>query len=55
MASMLAFTPTAVKRWSCQDTQLPPVDTIKEIHIYDFDNTREPLLVCLDALSRLPN
>lgn len=33
-------TVTALKRWSCQDKQLPPIDRIKHIHIYDFDNTR---------------
>ncbi|KAH9829793.1 hypothetical protein Tdes44962_MAKER02271 [Teratosphaeria destructans] len=32
-------TPTALKRWSCQDQELPPVDHIQRIHIYDFDNT----------------
>ncbi|KAK4496863.1 hypothetical protein PRZ48_011312 [Zasmidium cellare] len=32
-------TVTALKRWSCQDKQLPPVDQIKAIHVYDFDNT----------------
>lgn len=32
-------TPTALKRWSCQDKQLPPVHQVKNIHIYDFDNT----------------
>jgi len=35
-----AQTITALKRWSCQDKQLPPVDQIKQIHVYDFDNTR---------------
>lgn len=34
-----AHTITALKRWSCQDKQLPPVDQIKQIHVYDFDNT----------------
>jgi len=34
-------TVTALKRWSCSDTQLPPVDAIRAIHIYDFDNTRK--------------
>ena len=33
-------TVTALKRWSCQDKQLPPVNHVKNIHIYDFDNTR---------------
>ena len=31
---------TYLKRWSCQDKQLPAVDSINSIHIYDFDNTR---------------
>ncbi|KAK3074527.1 hypothetical protein LTR53_002947, partial [Teratosphaeriaceae sp. CCFEE 6253] len=32
-------TVTALKRWSCIDKQLPAVDRIRSIHIYDFDNT----------------
>jgi len=40
-------TPTSLKRWSCQDKQLPPVDSIRAIHIYDFDNTRKYLHACL--------
>ncbi|KAK5135064.1 hypothetical protein LTR08_005724 [Meristemomyces frigidus] len=32
-------TPTALGRWSCQPSKLPPVDQIKSIHVYDFDNT----------------
>lgn len=36
---MTSHTITALKRWSCHDKQLPPVDQIKAIHIYDFDNT----------------
>ena len=32
-------TVTALKRWSCDDKELPPVADIKSIHIYDFDNT----------------
>ncbi|KAF2001070.1 hypothetical protein P154DRAFT_433717 [Amniculicola lignicola CBS 123094] len=32
-------TVTALKRWSCDDKELPPVATIKAIHVYDFDNT----------------
>lgn len=31
---------TGLKRWSCQDKPLPEVTKVKEIHIYDFDNTR---------------
>lgn len=40
--SMSPLTVTALKRWSCKDNdqQLPPVDRIRRIHIYDFDNTR---------------
>ena len=33
-------TVTALRRWSCQDRQLPAVQDVKNIHIYDFDNTR---------------
>ncbi|KAF1843912.1 uncharacterized protein K460DRAFT_378947 [Cucurbitaria berberidis CBS 394.84] len=32
-------TVTALKRWSCDDKDLPAVADIKSIHIYDFDNT----------------
>ncbi|XP_014554965.1 hypothetical protein COCVIDRAFT_103462 [Bipolaris victoriae FI3] len=32
-------TVTALKRWSCDDKELPPVSEIKAIHVYDFDNT----------------
>ncbi|KAF2144395.1 uncharacterized protein K452DRAFT_295851 [Aplosporella prunicola CBS 121167] len=32
-------TVTALKRWSCDDKDLPGVDKIKSIHVYDFDNT----------------
>ncbi|KAF2121908.1 hypothetical protein BDV96DRAFT_609038 [Lophiotrema nucula] len=32
-------TVTALKRWSCDDKDLPPVSDIKAIHVYDFDNT----------------
>jgi len=31
---------TSLKRWSCDDKDLPPVPNIKAIHVYDFDNTR---------------
>jgi len=34
-------TPTAMSRWSILNKQLPAVDKIKAIHIYDFDNTRK--------------
>lgn len=34
-------TVTALKRWSCSDTNLPPVDAIRAVHVYDFDNTRK--------------
>ncbi|KAK3313924.1 hypothetical protein B0H66DRAFT_483749 [Apodospora peruviana] len=32
-------TPTAMGRWSVISKQLPAVDKIKAIHVYDFDNT----------------
>ncbi|KAH5397064.1 hypothetical protein HBI32_197310 [Parastagonospora nodorum] len=32
-------TVTALKRWSCDDKELPPVSDIKSIHVFDFDNT----------------
>ncbi|KAK6086923.1 tat pathway signal sequence [Seiridium cupressi] len=32
-------TVTALGRWSILNKQLPPVDEIKAIHVYDFDNT----------------
>ncbi|OAP58461.1 hypothetical protein AYL99_07551 [Fonsecaea erecta] len=28
-----------LRRWSCKSKELPPVPTIKSIHVYDFDNT----------------
>ncbi|KAH8593885.1 hypothetical protein B0O99DRAFT_514860 [Bisporella sp. PMI_857] len=34
-----AYTLTALNRWSVADKQLPAVDKIKTIHVYDFDNT----------------
>lgn len=33
------LTPTAMGRWSVSSSQLPPVDKIKALHVYDFDNT----------------
>jgi len=36
-------TVTSLKRWSCSDRQLPLIHTIKNIHVYDFDNTRESM------------
>ncbi|KAK4612907.1 hypothetical protein CLAFUR0_13473 [Fulvia fulva] len=36
---MSTHTITALKRWSCQDKNLPAVHQIKAIHVYDFDNT----------------
>ncbi|KAL1844152.1 hypothetical protein VTK73DRAFT_2636 [Phialemonium thermophilum] len=33
------YTVTALGRWSVLDKQLPAVDKIKAIHVYDFDNT----------------
>jgi hypothetical protein len=32
-------TTTALNRWSVADATLPPVEKIKAIHVYDFDNT----------------
>ncbi|KAL5594320.1 hypothetical protein BROUX41_001262 [Berkeleyomyces rouxiae] len=39
------FSVTALSRWSILDRTLPNPDTIKAIHVYDFDNTlfRTPL------------
>ncbi|KAF1988356.1 hypothetical protein K402DRAFT_328966 [Aulographum hederae CBS 113979] len=34
-----SYTTTALKRWSCQEGELPATSTIKVLHIYDFDNT----------------
>lgn len=34
-----ARTTTALARWSCQAKQLPSIDQIQQIHVYDFDNT----------------
>jgi hypothetical protein len=41
MASSFASNTDALKRWSCgeESAPLPPVDRIREVHIYDFDNT----------------
>jgi len=39
MSGISVHTTTALKRWSCADKQLPAVERIKSIHIYDFDNT----------------
>ncbi|KAK4187825.1 hypothetical protein QBC35DRAFT_474113 [Podospora australis] len=33
------YTVTAMGRWSILNKQLPVADEIKEIHVYDFDNT----------------
>lgn len=40
--SQAPLTPTAMGRWSVASKQLPSVDQIKFLHVYDFDNTREP-------------
>jgi hypothetical protein len=32
-------TVTALKRWSCDDKELPAAADVKAIHVYDFDNT----------------
>lgn len=34
-----SHTITALKRWSCDDKDLPPIPQVKAIHVYDFDNT----------------
>ncbi|KAL1622221.1 hypothetical protein SLS56_008893 [Neofusicoccum ribis] len=34
-----SHTVTMLKRWSCQDKDLPSAQQIKSIHVYDFDNT----------------
>lgn len=39
--SQIPLTPTAMGRWSVASKQLPPVEQIKTLHVYDFDNTRE--------------
>ncbi|KAI9816489.1 MAG: hypothetical protein M1827_001621 [Pycnora praestabilis] len=36
---MSSRTITGLKRWSCQNKDLPAVSQIKAIHVYDFDNT----------------
>lgn len=36
---MPIHTTTGLKRWSCQNSELPAVNSIKTIHVYDFDNT----------------
>jgi hypothetical protein len=41
--SSSAHTVTAMGRWSILNKQLPSVDKIKAIHVYDFDNTRETI------------
>ncbi|KAI5466454.1 hypothetical protein BGZ63DRAFT_347250 [Mariannaea sp. PMI_226] len=33
------FTVTALNRWSILNKPLPPVESIKALHVYDFDNT----------------
>jgi len=33
-------TTTALSRWSIVTRSLPPVEQIKHLHVYDFDNTR---------------
>ncbi|KAF2470359.1 uncharacterized protein BDR25DRAFT_334433 [Lindgomyces ingoldianus] len=36
---MAVRTVTSLRRWSCDDKDLPSASTIKAIHVYDFDNT----------------
>ncbi|KJR80029.1 uncharacterized protein SPSK_00472 [Sporothrix schenckii 1099-18] len=38
-SSTAAYTPTALSRWSLLNDKLPAANTIRNIHIYDFDNT----------------
>lgn len=44
--SKMPLTPTAMGRWSVASKQLPPVDQIKALHVYDFDNTRKAPGIC---------
>lgn len=39
MNGNMAHTLTALKRWSCVDKSLPALERIRNIHVYDFDNT----------------
>jgi hypothetical protein len=39
MESSISYTLTNLKRWSCVNSPLPPLEKIKVIHVYDFDNT----------------
>lgn len=41
---------TALKRWSCDDRDLPAVNAIKAVHVYDFDNTR--MLVAMQCRTK---
>ena len=34
-----SYSINALKRWSCNGKELPPIATVKAIHVYDFDNT----------------
>ncbi|CAG8954160.1 hypothetical protein HYFRA_00005779 [Hymenoscyphus fraxineus] len=38
-ANGVQYTLTALNRWSVANKQLPPIEKIKTIHVYDFDNT----------------
>lgn len=44
---------TALNRWSIAAKTLPAIDSIKSLHIYDFDNTRQFLLLYLLYCGRL--
>ncbi|KAK8175206.1 hypothetical protein IWX90DRAFT_483302 [Phyllosticta citrichinensis] len=37
--TMRTYTKTNLRRWSCLDKELPDVNQIKAIHLYDWDNT----------------
>jgi HAD domain family 1 in Swiss Army Knife RNA repair proteins len=39
METAINYTLTSLKRWSCVNSLLPPPEKIKDIHVYDFDNT----------------
>ncbi len=44
------FTLTALSRWSIANKELPALDKIKALHVYDFDNTSKLPLGLLVAM-----
>jgi hypothetical protein len=44
------FTLTALSRWSIANKELPALDKIKALHVYDFDNTSKLPLGFLVAM-----